>query len=302
MLSIKGVKKEDLRIVAEELCGTIDDNLRVSELRELITKSDDFACDPDFVLEILTSTVEERKRKEEQESLKREQERLERERQHELELARISATIQSRASNGSPSFTDSHPGDGPAGSIEKLITSVKTLTLPVPTKSENWNLFFVSIERASQSKNVPEEMKSEILINILGEKTANILIYITGDELTDYSSVKKLVLREYEPSAQCCLENFRSARRRPDETHMQFMSRIASSSEYYCELRRVKDLESLKRLIVADRLFQTLDVDTAAHISVRQGEGWFNPINMARECDLYFESKGKSITETYNES
>ncbi|XP_023214945.1 uncharacterized protein LOC111617853 [Centruroides sculpturatus] len=251
MLSIKGVKEEDLRIVVEELCGTIDDNLRVSELRKLITKSDNFASDPDFVLEILTSTVAERKQKEEQE-------RLERERQHELELVRINATIQSRASNGSPSPTDSHQGDTPTESIEKLITNVKMLTLPVPTKSENWNLFFVSIEQAFQSKNVPEEMKAEILINILGEKAANILIYITGDELKDYSSVKKLVLREYKPSAQCCLENFRNARRMPNETRMQFMSRIVSSWEYYCELRRVKDLETLKRLIVADRLFQML--------------------------------------------
>lgn len=302
MLNVKGMKKEDLRVVAEELGKSVHNDLKMSDLKELIVKSDDFVNDPGFVMEFLASTVADRKHREEQEIIKAEVlktklelEERERERQHQLELARINQNMVNSSSSGS---INSHSIIETDTCIEKLIKSIRTLTLPVPTKVENWNLFFSSIERAFQTKNIPEESKAEILINILGDKATNVLIYITGDELKNYESVKKLILREYEPSPQCCLDNFRKAKRRSNETHMQFMTRLVTTFEYYCELRKAKDFETLKQLIVADKMFQTLDSDTAAHICIRQGGSWFKPIEIAKECDLYFESKSRSLAET----
>ena len=62
-------------------------------------------------------------------------------------------------------------------------------------------------------------------------------------------------------------------------------------------MREVKDFESLKQLIVSDKLFQTLDRYTAAHISVKQAEYWFKPIELGEECDLYFTSRGKHMND-----
>ncbi|GFV79558.1 hypothetical protein TNCV_280091 [Trichonephila clavipes] len=49
--------------------------------------------------------------------------------------------------------------------IENMIKSIRTLSLPVPTRSENFNLFFQSLERAFLTKKINDEYKSEILIN-----------------------------------------------------------------------------------------------------------------------------------------
>ncbi|GFX19856.1 uncharacterized protein TNCV_1434171 [Trichonephila clavipes] len=40
--------------------------------------------------------------------------------------------------------------------IETLLKSVKTLTIPVPSRVESYNLFFQSLEKAFKIKEVPE--------------------------------------------------------------------------------------------------------------------------------------------------
>ncbi|GFX05119.1 uncharacterized protein TNCV_4460641 [Trichonephila clavipes] len=81
--------------------------------------------------------------------------------------------------------------------IENMIKSIKTLSLPVPTRSENFNLFFQSLERAFLTKKINDEYKSEILINLLGERAHNVLLYIKEEELNDYEKLKSIVLREF---------------------------------------------------------------------------------------------------------
>ncbi|GFV76942.1 uncharacterized protein TNCV_690121 [Trichonephila clavipes] len=81
--------------------------------------------------------------------------------------------------------------------IENMITSIRTLSLPVPTRSENFNLFFQSLERAFLTKKINDEYKSEILINLLGERAHNVLLYIKEEELNDYEKLKSIVLREF---------------------------------------------------------------------------------------------------------
>ncbi|GFT82237.1 uncharacterized protein TNCV_1271301 [Trichonephila clavipes] len=71
--------------------------------------------------------------------------------------------------------------------IENMIKSIKTLSLPVPTRSENFNLFFQSLERIL-TKKINDEYKSEILINLLGERAHNVLLYIKEEELNDYEN------------------------------------------------------------------------------------------------------------------
>ncbi|GFT66567.1 DUF1758 domain-containing protein [Trichonephila clavipes] len=88
--------------------------------------------------------------------------------------------------------------------IENMIKSIKTLSLPVPTRSENFNLFFQS---------------------------------------------------------------------------------------------KVNSFESLCNLIISDKLFETLNKETATHIGIREAEDLFRPIDLAKECDIYISSKNGSRKE-----
>ncbi|GFW02346.1 retrovirus-related Pol polyprotein from transposon 412 [Trichonephila clavipes] len=67
---------------------------------------------------------------------------------------------------------------------------------------------------------------------------------------------------------------------------------------YYCSLRKVNSFESLCDLIISDKLFETLNKETATHIGIREAEDWFRPIDLAKECDIYISSKNGSRKET----
>ncbi|GFV39130.1 retrovirus-related Pol polyprotein from transposon opus [Trichonephila clavipes] len=178
-----------------------------------------------------------------------------------------------------------------------MIKSIKTLSLPVPTRSENFNLFFQSLERAFLTKKINDEYKSEILINLLGERAHNVLLYIKEEELNDYEKLKSLVLREFQLTPRECLNSFKNAVKSSGETYIQFAARLTANFQYYCSLRKVNSFESLCDLIISDKLFETLNKETATHIGIREAEDWFRPIDLAKECDIYISSRSGSRKE-----
>ncbi|GFU54626.1 uncharacterized protein TNCV_2160991 [Trichonephila clavipes] len=81
------------------------------------------------------------------------------------------------------------------------------------------------------------------------------------------------------------------------ETYIQFAARSTANFQYYCSLRKVNSFESLCDLIISDKLFETLNKETATHIGIREAEDWFRPIDLAKECDIYISSKNGSRKE-----
>ncbi|GFW89559.1 phosphatase and actin regulator 2 [Trichonephila clavipes] len=57
------------------------------------------------------------------------------------------------------------------------------------------------------------------------------------------------------------------------------------------EKQKVNSFESLCDLIISNKLFETLNKETATHIGIREAEDWFRPIDLAKECDIYISSK-----------
>ncbi|GFW70122.1 CCHC-type domain-containing protein [Trichonephila clavipes] len=96
----------------------------------------------------------------------------------------------------------------------------------------------------------------------------------------------------YEPT-KICLENFRKAKRSSDEIFSQFASRLTSMTL----LRGANDFKSVNQLIVADKMFEMLDSETATHIGVLQGEEWYKPRDLGKQYDIFYASKGKSYDE-----
>lgn len=289
----KNCRKDDLRLIAKELGLEINDRMTVLEITDVIKNSERFKTNSEFISDLATSIVEERKA-EDQKQLEFERLKLERAKT-ELEIARIRAEPKA---NNEEAFESNN-------SLDSLVKSVRTLTIKVPSKPENWGFFFSSLERAFVVKSVPEKYKSEILLNLLGEKSSNIITYIDDDDLNKYEKVKEIVLREFQPTAQSCLEDFRATTRQLNETYVQFASRLTTSWNYYLKLRNVSDFKTLNHLIVSDKLFQTLDRETSSYISVKQSDTWFDPIKLGKEIDLYMTSRGKPQTKnsiSYNKN
>ncbi|GFX97323.1 integrase catalytic domain-containing protein [Trichonephila clavipes] len=118
------------------------------------------------------------------------------------------------------------------------------------------------------------------------------------EELNDYEKLKSTVLREFQLTPRECLNSFKNAVKSSGETYIQFAARLTANFQYYCSLRKVNSFESLCDLLISDKLFETLNKETATHIGIREAEDWFRPIDLAKECDIYISSRSGSRKET----
>ncbi|GFU51300.1 DUF1758 domain-containing protein [Trichonephila clavipes] len=248
---------EDHIRVVEDLDGTVESTDTIAKLKTKIKKSSTFESDPDFVKTLIKNCIDERVSRNEREATLEKQkielaklqlEQLEKE--VELQTAKNEVLSLNPAAKVEEKQFETN--------IENMIKSIKILSLPVPTRSENFNLFFQSLERAFLTKKINDEYKSEILINLL---------------------TKELIM------SYC-------------ETYIQFAARLTANFQYYCSLRKVNSFESLCDLLISDKLFETLNKEIATHIGIREAQDWFRPIDLAKECDIYISSRSGSRKET----
>ncbi|GFY28050.1 phosphatase and actin regulator 2 [Trichonephila clavipes] len=275
----KNALKEDLIRVVEDLDGTVESTDTIAKLKTKIEKSSTFESDADFVKTLIKHCIDERvPRNEREATLEKQKIEL-----AKLQLAQLEKEVELQtAKNKVLSLNPAAKVEEKQfeTNIENMIKSIKTLSLPIPTRSENFNLFFQSLERAFLTKKINDEYKSEILINLLGERAHNVLLYIKKEELNDNEKLKS------------------STQRIPSETYIQFAARLRANFQYYCSLRKVNSFESLCDLLISDKLFETLNKETATHIGIREAEDWFRPIDLAKECDIYISSRSGSRKET----
>ncbi|GFV57706.1 transposon Tf2-6 polyprotein [Trichonephila clavipes] len=282
--------------VVEDLDGTVESTDTIAKLKTKIENSSTFESDPDFVKTLIQNCIDERvSRNEREATLEKQKIEL-----AKLQLAQLEKEVKLQtAKNEALSLNPAAKVEEKQfeTNIENMIKSIKTLSLPVPTRSENFNLFFQSLERAFLTKKIKDEYKSEILINLLGERAHNVLLYIKKEELNDYEKLKSIVLREFQVTPRECLNSFKNAVKSSGETYIQFAARLTANFQYYCSLRKVNSFESLCDLLISDKLFETLNKETATHIGIREAEDWFRPIDLAKECDIYISSKNGSRKE-----
>ncbi|GFX04704.1 transposon Tf2-6 polyprotein [Trichonephila clavipes] len=269
----KNALKEDLIRVVEELDGIVESTDTIVKLKTKIENSSTFESDPDFVKTLIQNCIDERVSQNEREVTSEQKIEL-----AKLQLAKLEKEIELQlAKNKALSLN-------PAAKVEEK-------------QSENFNLFFQSLERAFLTKKINDEYKSEILINLLGERAHNVLLYIKEEELNDYEKLKSIVLREFQLTLRECLNSFKNAVKSSGETYIQFAARLTANFQYYCSLRKVNSFESLCDLIISDKLFETLNKEIATHIGIREAEDWFRPIDLAKECDIYISSRSGSHKE-----
>ncbi|GFS75332.1 retrovirus-related Pol polyprotein from transposon 17.6 [Trichonephila clavipes] len=139
----------------------------VPKLKTEIEESSTFESDADFVKTLIKNCIDERVSRNERqvtlENQKIELAKLQLEKEVELQTAKNKALNLNPAAKIEEKQFETD--------IENMVKSIKTLSLPVPTRSEHF--IFQPLERAFLTKKINDEYKSEILINLLGERAHN---------------------------------------------------------------------------------------------------------------------------------
>ncbi|GFY12920.1 uncharacterized protein TNCV_3074801 [Trichonephila clavipes] len=183
-MSLNKLRKDELKIVAEELNLTVPEGAKIAVLKSLIVNSDVYKKDTELVQSAIDYALAEIKNKRLDSETKLEFERIKLAQfQKQLELANIQKNLLQNSDIRNPSVFETAANIN----VETLLKSVKTLTIPVPSRVESYNLFFQSLEKAFKIKEVPEQFKGEILLNILGERVNNLLVHVSEEELNNYT-------------------------------------------------------------------------------------------------------------------
>ncbi|GFX96014.1 retrovirus-related Pol polyprotein from transposon opus [Trichonephila clavipes] len=174
---------------ARDLDESPDPSMSKIVLRNLIISSKYYEEEAKELLEVITAErleTEQQQKLEQQEQLSIEKLRL------EIELSR----------NANQSATQNNGQTSRVRSLDEIVKMVRLLTVKVPNKSDGWDYFFSSLEKAFASEMVSDELKPKVLLCMLGDKVSNLLVNLGEEELKDYESLKQVVLKEYEPSPQ----------------------------------------------------------------------------------------------------
>ncbi|GFW12042.1 hypothetical protein TNCV_4531071 [Trichonephila clavipes] len=133
----KNALKEDLIRVVEDLNGTVEST--DTKLKTKIENSSTFESDPDFVKTLIQNCIDERVSRNEREATLEKQkielaklQLVKLEKEVELQTAKNKALSLNPATKVEDKQFETN--------IENMITSIKTLSLPVPTRSENFSL------------------------------------------------------------------------------------------------------------------------------------------------------------------
>ncbi|GFW46370.1 retrovirus-related Pol polyprotein from transposon 412 [Trichonephila clavipes] len=182
------------------------------------------------------------------------------------------------------------------GTVESTDTIVK-----LKTKIENSSTFesdpdFVKTliqncidERVSQNeREVTSEQKIELAKLQLAKLEKEIELQLAKNKALSLNPAAKVEEKQFETNIENMIKS---------ETYIQFAAKIDGKLQYYCSLRKVNSFESLCDLIISDKLFETLNKETATHIGIREAEDWFRPIDLAKECDIYISSRSGSHKE-----
>ncbi|GFW67409.1 CCHC-type domain-containing protein [Trichonephila clavipes] len=121
------------------------------------------------------------------------QQKLEQQEQLSIEKLRLEIEL---SRNANQSATQNNGQTSRVKSLDEIVKMVRLLTVKVPNKSDGWEYFFSSLEKAFASEMVSDELKPKVLLCMLGDKVSNLLVNLGEEELKDYESLKQVVLKE----------------------------------------------------------------------------------------------------------
>ncbi|GFT37897.1 retrovirus-related Pol polyprotein from transposon 297 [Trichonephila clavipes] len=172
-------RKEDLRMLATELDLAPSDNLKIIELKDLITNSDRY--DEEFVKDMLSVIAEERTATEKQKAAELEEKQKamvlaqQREREFELEKMKIQPEMQKL----SQAPVTSQQLENPKLELNRIIPRFNS-------KEDEMGLYLTIFERQVKFLNIPEKTWTAYLISSLPPDIAQLIAREDEDDAQNY--------------------------------------------------------------------------------------------------------------------
>ncbi|GFY07450.1 retrovirus-related Pol polyprotein from transposon 297 [Trichonephila clavipes] len=204
-------RKEDLRMLATELGLAQSDNLKIIELKDLITNSDRY--DEEFVKDMLSVIVEERTEKEKQKAAELEEKQkavvVAQQREREFELEKIKILLEMQKLSQAP--VTSQQLEDPKLELNIIIPRFNS-------KKDEIGLFLTIFERQAKFLNIHEKTWTAYLIGSLPPDIAQSIAREDEDDAQNYEKVKEMLLKRFRVTGDRYRQYFSQQKKTPDST------------------------------------------------------------------------------------
>ncbi|GFW47120.1 DUF1758 domain-containing protein [Trichonephila clavipes] len=174
--------------------------------------------------------------------------------------------------------------------FELVKVKQKLLDIRVEKKKNARVKLKTKIENSSTFENDPDFVKT-LIQNCIDERVSQNEREVTSEQKIELAKLQ-LAKLEKEIELQLAKNKALSLSPAAKVEEKQFETNIENMIK-----KKLIPFESLCDLIISDKLFETLNKETATHIGIREAEDWFRPIDLAKECDIYISSRSGSRKE-----
>ncbi|GFX72985.1 transposon Tf2-6 polyprotein [Trichonephila clavipes] len=177
-------------MLATELGLAPSDNLKIIELKDLITNSDRY--DEEFVKDILSIIVEERTATEKQKAAELEEKQkavvVAQQREREFKLEKMKIQLEMQKLSQAP--VTSQQLENPKLELNRIIPRFNS-------KEEEMGQYLTIFERQDKFLNIPEKTWTEYLIGSLPPDIAQLIAREDEDDDQNYEKVKEMLLKRF---------------------------------------------------------------------------------------------------------
>lgn len=163
----------------------------------------------------------------------------------------------------------------------------------MPSNPMELTSFFSQLERQFVINGTAENLHVPILNQLLNDKARQLTGRLDINEISDYKTLKASILREFQLTPAKYRDNFMSIRKRPDESYIQFTTRLEVALQYYLTSRTIvhdtksESYHNLFQLLVSDRLKENVSGKVMDFVRMKELDGWLTPHRLAELLDTF---------------
>jgi hypothetical protein len=158
----------------------------------------------------------------------------------------------------------------------------------MPRESAELPTFFYTVENLFKVHDVPNDLKSKLLLPRLNYKAKSLVSKLSLAEMDCYEALRDHLLAEFKLTPRELRSRFLQATKRTDESYTLLAARLANLLTYYLRSRgALDDAKKMFELIVADKLKDILPPNVLHYVLSFEGDECFTPSKIASNADIY---------------
>ena len=142
--------------------------------------------------------------------------------------------------------------------------------------------------RTFEANHIAEDLRLALVNPYLSDRARRVVTKLPVEATNTYARLTQALLSEFRLTPAKYRESFIEARKGPDESNVQFGTRLMVLWRYYINSRNVnEDYGRLMELIIADKLKDSLPYAARDYVRAREGAEVYDSQRVAQLADLY---------------